>query len=257
MKLFRSLILILNYKTIIITLLSLATTYLCIVYKWSADLPQTLIGIAVVFPIVFSIGVAYQRRENALKDYSNLKAHSRSIYLSVRDWFDDENPKQLEDCKGIILGLLSSCREFFMAPKNEKEIKEREVYKKFSELSIFIKELRKRGMVAGELSRVNQYLSKMIEAFESLKHISQYRTPITLRAYSRLFIIITPIIYAPYFAYIGKNIHLILAMVTPFLFSIVLVGLDNIQDHLENPFDQIGEDDVKINAEKLTSNLDL
>jgi hypothetical protein len=29
-----------------------------------------------------------------------------------------------------------------------------------------------------------------------------------------------------------------------------LVGLDNIQDHLEDPFDQIGEDDVSINAEK-------
>jgi predicted membrane chloride channel (bestrophin family) len=257
MKLFRSLFLILNYKTIIITLLSLCATYLCLEYKWTADLPQTLIGIAVVFPIVFSIGVAYQRRENALKDYGNLKAHSRSIYLSARDWFDDENPKQLEDVKKIILELLICSREFFNAPKNDKDLKEKEVYRKFSELSIFIKELRIRGMAAGELSRVNQYLSKMVEAFESLKHISQYRTPITLRAYSRLFIIITPIIYAPYFAHIGKNLNIILAMVTPFLFSIVLVGLDNIQDHLENPFDQIGEDDIRINAEKLIGNLDL
>ncbi len=238
-------------------MLSLGATYLCLDFKWTADLPQTLIGIAVVFPIVFSIGVAYQRRENALKDYSNLKAHSRSIYLSVRDWFEDDNPKQLEDTKKIILELLSGCREFFMASKNEKILKEKEVYKKFSDLSLLIKELRVRGMAVGELSRVNQYLSKMIEAFESLKHISQYRTPITLRAYSRLFIIITPIIYAPYFAHIGKNINIILAMVTPFLFSIVLVGLDNIQDHLENPFDQIGEDDIRINAEKLTGNLDL
>jgi len=257
MKLFKSLILILNYKTIIITLLSLGATYLCIEYKWTADLPQTLIGIAVVFPIVFSIGVAYQRRENALKGYSNLKAHSRSIYFSARDWFDDENPKQLEDCKKIILELLTFSKELFMAPINEKDFKEKQVYKKFSDLSLFIKELRLRGMVAGELSRVNQYLSKMIDAFESLKHISQYRTPITLRAYSRLFIIITPIIYAPYFAFIGKNINLILAMVNPFLFSIVLVGLDNIQDHLENPFDQIGEDDIKIHAEKLIDNFDI
>lgn len=257
MKLFKSLILILNYKTIIITLLSLGATYLCLEYKWTADLPQTLIGIAVVFPIVFSIGVAYQRRESALKEYSNLKAHSRSIYLSVRDWFIDENPKQLEDCKKILLELLCSAKELFMAQKNEKEIKEKQVYKKFSELSLLIKELRVRGMVAGELSRVNQYLSKMIDAFESMKHISQYRTPITLRAYSRLFIIISPIIYAPYFAHIGKNINLVLAMVSPFLFSIVLVGLDNIQDHLENPFDQVGEDDIKINGEKLISTFDL
>jgi hypothetical protein len=33
--------------------------------------------------------------------------------------------------------------------------------------------------------------------------------------------------------------------------------LDNIQDHLENPFDQVGADDVKINAEKFIENLKL
>jgi hypothetical protein len=31
---------------------------------------------------------------------------------------------------------------------------------------------------------------------------------------------------------------------------LVLVSLENIQEHLENPFDQIGQDDVSINAEK-------
>jgi len=39
--------------------------------------------------------------------------------------------------------------------------------------------------------------------------------------------------------------------------SLILVSLDNIQDHLENPFDQIGEDDVAINAEKFVQRLEL
>ncbi len=42
----------------------------------------------------------------------------------------------------------------------------------------------------------------------------------------------------------------------PVLFSVILVSLDNIQDHLENPFDQVGEDDVAINAEKFVARLD-
>ncbi|MBM4158299.1 MAG: bestrophin [Ignavibacteria bacterium] len=257
MKILKSLILIINIKSVIITVLSLIATYLCLHFGIMADLPQTVIGIAVVFPIVFSIGSAYQRRENALKDYSNLKAHSRSIYLAARDWFEDENPEQLAAVKQIILDLLISCREFFTAERDEKEEKEIIVYKNYSKLSLFIKDLRIRGMQVGELSRVNQYLSKMLEAFENLKHVSQYRTPITLRAYSRFFITLTPILYAPYFAFIGKNISLELTMITPLLMSVVLVGLDNIQDHLENPFDQIGEDDVKIHAEKLTQYLEL
>ena len=32
--------------------------------------------------------------------------------------------------------------------------------------------------------------------------------------------------------------------VIPVLFNTILVSLDNIQEHLENPFDQIGEDDI-------------
>ena len=43
----------------------------------------------------------------------------------------------------------------------------------------------------------------------------------------------------------------------PILFSVVLVSLENIQDHLENPFDQIGEDDIVINAEKFVERLEL
>ena len=41
----------------------------------------------------------------------------------------------------------------------------------------------------------------------------------------------------------------------PVLFAPVLVSLDNIQEHLENPFDQIGQDDVSINAEKFEERL--
>ena len=39
------------------------------------------------------------------------------------------------------------------------------------------------------------------------------------------------------------------------LFAVILASLDNIQTHLENPFDQIGEDDITINAEKFAAQL--
>ncbi len=41
----------------------------------------------------------------------------------------------------------------------------------------------------------------------------------------------------------------------PILFSVVLVSLENIQDHLEDPFDLVGEDDVIINVEKFIARL--
>ena len=54
-----------------------------------------------------------------------------------------------------------------------------------------------------------------------------------------------------------KSMHQIIMYVVPTLFSVLLVSLDNIQEHLENPFDQIGEDDVMINAEKFGARLHL
>lgn len=95
----------------------------------------------------------------------------------------------------------------------------------------------------------------MILAFEQIKHIYQYRTPRTLRAFSDFFITILPVLYGPYFAYISQGFSDGLTYVMPVLFALILVSLDNIQEHLENPFDQIGQDDVSINAEKFVDRL--
>jgi predicted membrane chloride channel (bestrophin family) len=95
---------------------------------------------------------------------------------------------------------------------------------------------------------MNQYVSKMIIAFDNMKVIHNYRTPITLRAYSKVFIYVFPIVYGPYFASTHLDYSMHLEYVMPVLYSFILVSLDNIQDHLENPFDEVGEDDIKIDA---------
>ena len=96
----------------------------------------------------------------------------------------------------------------------------------------------------------------MIISFENVKHIYQYRTPRTLKAYSDVFIVLLPILYGPYFAEISAEYAPGLEYLLPIMFAVILVSLDNIQNHLENPFDQLGEDDVVINAEKFVSRLD-
>ena len=37
----------------------------------------------------------------------------------------------------------------------------------------------------------------------------------------------------------------------PIIYSFILVSLDNIQTQLENPYDQIGEDDITIDVEEI------
>lgn len=237
--------------------LAIASTFICLTYNISADFPLTLMSTAVIFPIVFSIGGAYKRREAALDQYGALKAHGKSIFYAARDWPENPSPIALQNIREELVTLLGACRTLFTSPKREMDQHEQAVYDSFSKLSRLIRvELRERGLASGEVSRCNQFLSKMLGSFEKVKHVFQYRTPRTLRAFSDVFITLLPALYGPYFAAAAADYSSpALAYVLPILFAFVLTSLDNIQIHLENPFDQIGEDDVIINVEKFDERL--
>ena len=248
-------------NTLVIALFAILSTYLCVLFELRINFPLTIIGIAVVFPIVFSIGSAYKRRELALTYYGSLKSYGRALYLASRDWITDSKDKSenyQRELKKLLGEILTASKHVLQASSKDRNLTEKEVYSKFSNLSKLIEAFRSRGLPSGEVSRCNSFFSKMLLAFENLKHISQYRTPITLRTYSRVFTYVLPIIYGPYFAYIAKDItSWVLVFMMPFLFSIILVSLANIQSHLEDPFDDVGEDDIKINADKFMDSLDL
>ena len=159
----RSILLILNLKTLIVAALAIASTYLCRRFDLVADFPLTLIATAVVFPIVFSISGAYKRRENALDEYGSIKAHSRAIFFATRDWVEGVDPKTLETASTLLGGLMKACRKMFAGTLDAMSENERAVYAQFSKLSGFIKDdLRGAGLASGEVSRCNQYLSKMV-----------------------------------------------------------------------------------------------
>lgn len=254
-RVIRSFSLIINYKTFIITALSVISTYLCYHYGLTANFPDMLVGVAIVFPVVFSIGSAYTRRETALQRLADFKGHAIALYYATRDWTADKNHDLPVQVKQTILEMMTLMRDMFKTTHNPLwNTNETKMYHLFSKLSILTMELRKYGVQSGEISRVSQYVSKIIIAFDNMKIIHNYRTPITLRTYSKVFIYIFPIIYGPYFASNFEKFSASLEYVMPILYSFILVSLDNIQDHLENPFDDVGEDDIIIDAED-TANL--
>lgn len=106
MKLLRSLGLIINYKTFIVSALAALSTYVCRISGLTADFPLTLVGVAIVFPIVFSIGGAYKRREDTLKEYGSLKAHGRAIYFASRDWIDEPDAALRDELRDLLGELL-------------------------------------------------------------------------------------------------------------------------------------------------------
>jgi hypothetical protein len=253
-RIIKSFTLIINYKTFVVTILSVASTYLCFEFGLTAKFPDMLVGVAIVFPVVFSIGSAYTRRETALQRLSDFKGHAIALYYGTRDWTANKDNDLPIRAKKLIREIMLQMKEMFKTSRSPGWIEnEKIMYSKFSQLSGITMEMRNFGVQSGEVSRVSQYVSKMIIAFDGLKVIHHYRTPITLRAYSKVFIYIFPIIYGPYFASTFHDFSASLEYVMPVLYSFILVSLDNIQDHLENPFDEVGEDDIVIDGEETAS----
>lgn len=257
--LFQRLFSIISFNTFIALALAIGSMYISIHFSWELDFPLTIIGIAVVFPIVFSIGGAYTRRETALAQYGIMKSMGRCIFLAAQDWLrdaDDVRAKNIDDIRMQISNIFSHCVMLFQN-RNDSifAYEEMVIYSEFTNLSTSIETLRDRGLSGSEVSRVHSYLNKFLTAFETIKHIHQYRTPRTLRFYSKFFIYAILITLGPYFAMIAKEQETLISLLTPILFAMVFTGLDNIQEHLENPFDQIGEDDIKMNPEKFIQTL--
>lgn len=252
----RTLSQVVNLKSLLISALAVLSTWLCLRLDIVADFPLTLIATAIVFPLVFSISTAYTRREKALEEYGSIKAHGRALYLAARDWAVNSPRARRDSVKATLKELLLACRDMFTNPVQQARIHEERVYRTFSSLSHIVNKLREDGLASTECSRCNQYIGRMMAAFENIKNIYEYRTPRSLRAFSDFFILLLPVLYGPYFAFQAREFRPELFFIMPVLFALILVGLANIQDHLENPFDQIGGDDVAINPELFIASLD-
>lgn len=81
-------------------------------------MPITLVWLIVISPIIFSISSAYKRRETALGYYADIKAFSRMIYFSSRDWVQDnseESKKISDDIKNTLSESLVLLEKFLLS----------------------------------------------------------------------------------------------------------------------------------------------
>jgi len=252
---YRSLLLILNYKTIIISILSLIATYYCDHFKFIGDLPITLVGTAIIFPIVFSINSAYKRREDALMNYASLKSNLFGIFMASKNWLSNDRYNFAEQVMQVEMELMQEIKDFFAQNPN-KPIDDSKIYKIFNQISLIIQSFRKENLSPTELSRTDQYLTRSIADFEKMKKILLYRTPNSLRTYSKFFTYSFPVLYAPYFAFHLNDGHeTFIGYFSAVMYSFVFVSLINIQEQLENPFDQFGEDDIRFDVDEFKNML--
>ena len=97
--------------------------------------------------------------------------------------------------------------------------------------------------------RLFRIMKDLHETIENVHAINTHRTPISLKAYCLIFIYIFPLIYAPTIIHRvgpdkGSWITYFIVLVSQF----ILISLYNIQNQLEDPFDDEGMDDIKLDS---------
>jgi len=245
MDLLRQFFRIFDFQVLLIAVLAVIATHYCIAYSIHSDLPSSLVAVAIVFPIVFSIGAAYQRREEALQSLASLRAGIASIYFAHRDWIKNSDSNHAERAREMGMRLYTGIREALKARPQDRLAKSLTVYEVFSDYSRSHEALRDAGLGSTELSRINNFLWNMMSNYEHVRMIADYRTPGSLRAFSKIYLNLFPILYAPFYADIADRGGAVFGYGVAIAYACVLVGLDNIQDRLENPFDGVGDDDVR------------
>lgn len=111
----------------------------------------------------------------------------------------------------------------------------------YHEISQFGERIKEAGLPAGEKSRLTAFENSLYLAYVQLRTIKDYRSPMELRAFARVFIIILPIVFGPYYALVAQSTSLSWSICFSCLTSMAMQGLLNIRHALEDPFTPLGQ----------------
>lgn len=225
--------------------ISIAAVFFCYQFKIFFNVDLTLLSIAIIFPLVFTIRGSFRRREKALEHLSQYRSAMKTLYYFI-------STSNLMAQEEVTFKLLIQNIE----DKTLKHLKSQEgsityLDEEINKLYGFI--LDNRETIPKSLKdKLFKYLCDLHEAVDNLNGIHVHRTPISLKAYCKVFIYVFPLIYAPTIIFnIGENYNHFAVYFVVLLTEFILISLYNIQDDLEYPFDDKGLDDIKLDQFKV------
>ena len=236
---------IINIRTLMVLLISAVTSFLVITYNIKYNFDLTIISIAIIFPLVFTIRVAFRRREKGLEHLSRFKSSILILYYAFQ-----RNKKLTEEKQILVKGILLRISESLLYQLKKQDHEQANLRLHLDTLFQFIQES-KEEISTSEAMKLFKLMRDVHNSIENAIAIDTHRTPISLRAYCLVFIYLFPVIYSP-----AQHHRLddttpswgvyALSMLTGF----ILISLFNVQDQIENPFDQRGLDDIRLDEFK-------
>jgi len=227
-------------------LVATITTYVSYKLDINFYVDLTLISIAIIFPLVFTIRGSFRRREKALEHLSQFRSSLKTVHYFVMS-----NKELSEENKLEIYNILVEISSRVMTHLRTVDDKTKELDDVINNVYKFISE-REESFKGRIRDKVFRFMNDLHESIENLHAIHIHRTPISLKAYCKIFIYIFPLIYAPTIINnVGVETPQWVAYSIILLTEYILISLYNIQDQLEYPFDDKGLDDIKLDNFKL------
>jgi hypothetical protein len=205
-----------------------------------------LFGLAIGFPLGFSIHSAFKRRDRAIEYLSLFKAGTLSIHHCFLVEEDLTNHQKTEASK-IITALIDQ----FTTQLIHKIGDYTPVQKKIEEVMQFI-ELNRENISNRNVLRIVRYLRDVTESSAYLVSLVNYRTMAGLRFYALVFISVFPILQAPIlFNKLDQVLPHWSLYISMAISSLLLVTMYNFQKLIEYPFNPKGMDNIQVNDFRL------
>ncbi|CAN5490377.1 hypothetical protein BH10BAC4_BH10BAC4_22870 [soil metagenome] len=231
---------IINIRTLLVLLISAGTSFLVIHFNIKYNFDLTIISIAIIFPLVFTIRAAFRRREKALEHLSRFRASMLIVHHSFQ-----RCKKLTDEQRAQIKATLVRISDSLMVQLGRHDDNQKDLRIELNSVFQFIHD-RKEEISTSDALKIMRFMKDVQTAVENTIAIDTHRTPISLRAYCLVFIYFFPIIYSPslHHRLAGEASWGVyaLSMITGF----ILISLFNVQDQMENPFDQKGLDDIRL-----------
>ncbi|ALM09266.1 membrane protein [Sediminicola sp. YIK13] len=223
----------------------MASVSFCYYYNINFNVDLTLLSIAIIFPLVFTIRGSFRRREKALEHLSKYRSAMKTLqyFITTSTLLDKE--------EASLKLLLENIEDKTILHLKSREGSIKDLDEEVEKVFEFIHSRRK--TISKSLKdKLFKYMCDLHEAIDNLNGIHMHRTPMSLKAYCKVFIYIFPLIYAPTIIFnIGETYNPFAVYFVVILTEFILISLYNIQDDLEYPFDDKGLDDIQLDHFKV------
>ena len=243
---------VLNLRLIIILIETILVLQLYKTYDIKIEIDLTVLSVAIVFPLVFSITSAYQRRQDSIRHYTGFRnkiIDLTNLIYSVDNIDKEEYNLLFQE----LLTLQKLINSILLSDLNQ--LYQSKEYRKLRK-NIFSQIIRiKNKFNEREKDSIIRVKNELFFDVEMLNGIRIHGTPISLRVYCLIFIFISPFLFSSNQFFISESFKTeLFSTIISLTISFILMALYNVQEYIENPFDQKGLDDLKINSLQVEEN---